>query len=240
VHLSLYFHAQHLATGSGVVAHDSSGRQFLITAAHNFTGRHPDTTQAQSRTAGLPNRVVVEGCCANFELNLYGGDNDPNVDAALYQQHPRGAQIDVTMISVPPTARVDYPLDRSFLHAHSNTQLSLCVGQECFVVGFPEGLIHRVSEDVIFPIRITGHIASEPGVDFNGEPKLLIGAVTRGGMSGSMVIVSDRNSRRNRLVGIYTGRVPAVDARALRTGDVSTALGWVYKSSVITDLILSR
>jgi len=107
-------------------------------------------------------------------------------------------------------------------------------------VGFPEGLIHRVSKDVIFPIRITGHIASEPEVDFNGEPKLLISALTRGGMSGSMVIVSDRSSGQNRLVGIYTGRVPAVDARALRGGDISTALGWVYQSSVITDLILSH
>jgi len=237
VHLTMFFGQQRLAIGSGVVAHHASGQRFLVTAGHNLSGRDPVSRRALSDTLGLPNRVAAEGCYANFELNLYDGDNDPNVDRPLYLTHPRGPQIDVTMMQVPSAARVWYPLDASFLDHYSNTQLPLRIGQECFIVGFPEGLIHRVSADVIFPIRKTGHIASEPEVDFDGEPKLLVDATTRNGMSGSMVIVSDRDRDWNRFVGIYTGRVPAASAQAQRTGDVSTALGWVYKSSVVTDLL---
>jgi hypothetical protein len=79
VKLTLFFEETELAIGSGVVAEHSS-RPVLITAAHNFTGRHPDTRAAIANHGGIPNIVGVEGCRARFQENLYLGTNSPTED----------------------------------------------------------------------------------------------------------------------------------------------------------------
>jgi hypothetical protein len=72
-------------------------------------------------------------------------------------------------------------------------------------------------------------------LDFRGRPIVVIDVTTRGGMSGSPVIVRREyfGSRQYRLVGIYTGRYPVVET------DKDPALGIVYKPKVIREIFRS-
>jgi hypothetical protein len=203
VHLFAFFNAELLGTGSGVIAQHSSGC-YLITALHTVSGRDPETQQPLHKYGGIPNRLVVEGCQCRFEMSLYTGDNTPLETNRLFAIHPRGPRIDVTVMRVTRSPRdLFMPLDIGFLTERLNTELPLYVSQTCYILGFPEGIIHRPRPDVaVLPIWKTGHLASEPGFDFDDLPRLLIDATTRSGMSGAMVFVTE--PPRNRFVGIYT------------------------------------
>ena len=239
----MLYNEQRIAVGSGVVAEHSSG-QYLITAWHNLSGRNPVDGSVLSRTAAIPNRVEIEGCYTKIATNLYHGGNDPGVDSPAFAIHPNGPTVDVTAMRLREVGSIYQSLDVSFLTPSSNTQLPLYVSQTCYIIGFPEGLRHRPVAEVTFPIWKTGHIASEPAVDFDDQPKLLIDATTRRGMSGAMVIV--RKSPKSRFVGIYTGRYKqSSEIRSLEelnpneesNPSFTAELGWVFKSSVINKLI---
>ena len=237
--LSMGFEGSHLAIGSGVIANAFDGNRYLITAWHNLSGKRPETGLPLSGNGGLPNQLRIEGCGVDFSANLYAGDNNPNSDPPLYSTHPSGPEIDVTVFRIPHGVRVDYPLDNSFLHPNLNSALPLHVGQTCYILGFPEGLIHRPIENVAFALWKTGNIASEPLFDFEGQPKLLIDATTRRGMSGAMVMVSE--GIRNRFVGIYSGRykqpITATDDDIERDRRFTAELGWVFRSDLVNELI---
>src|SRR6266853_744029 len=235
--LTMAYEGTELATGSGVIARDSYGSLYLITAWHNLSGKRPGSGSPISDKGGIPNQLRVEGSNVQFATSLYAGKNDPNTDKALFATHPSGSIVDATVFRVAAGTRVDYPLDRSFLMPRYNEELPLYVGQTCYVLGFPEGLIHRPFEKATFPIWKTGNIASEPLFDFDGQPKLLIDATTRRGMSGAMVVVSEKG--RKRFVGIYSGRYKQAES-----GDnpdpnpyFTAELGWVFRSEVVSELI---
>ena len=234
--LTMGYEGTRLATGSGVIATYLDGRHYLVTALHNLSGRRPGSDIPISDNGGIPNQLRVEGCNIDFPTNLYCDDNDPNTDTASYAIHSMGSAIDVTVLPVPREIQVYYALHNSFLMSRTNSELPLYVGQQCYVLGFPEGLIHRPFEDALFPIWKTENIASEPFFDFGGQPKLLIDATTRSGMSGAMVVVSERN--RSRFVGIYSGRYKQAE-----TGDnpdpnpyFTAELGWVFRSEIVGQL----
>jgi len=231
------YEGQKLGTGSGVIARDTDGQLYLVTALHNLSARKPGQNMPISPSGGLPNQLCVEGSDLKFEANLYAGENDPNTDPPFYCTHESGSAIDVTILRVPAATRVYYPLDSSFLIPRYNSELPLRVGQTCYVVGFPEELIHRPFENALLPIWKTGNIASEPLFDFVNEPKLLIDCTTRRGMSGAMVVVSEQG--RNRLVGIYSGRYKQTSAADTYEDNrnFTTELGWVYRSEIIRELI---
>ena len=109
---------------------------------------------------------------------------------------------------------------------------------------FPE--YELLPEIVIVPVPLTLSdplpprlFASEPLFDFDGQPKLLIDATTRRGMSGAMVVVSENG--RNRLVGIYSGRYKqaAPEDSPEQNPNFTAELGWVFRSEVIGELISS-
>jgi len=239
-YLTMLFNDKEIATGTGILALHPNGQTFLITALHNLTGKEPITNEIKSRSGGIPNHVRVETYFTDFQLNLYHGGNDINSDSPFFRIHRLGSRIDVTVLPVPvavePTAR----LDPSFLTDQLNSQLPLYVSQECCIVGFPEGLVSRPQPNVVMAVWKTGHIASEPYVDFYPEiPVILIDATTRRGMSGAPVIV--RKGDRTRLVGIYSGRFkqPLTNNSSPHEAALqfTAELGWVFKWKVIDDLI---
>ena len=84
------------------------------------------------------------------------------------------------------------------------------------IIGFPLGL----TGPGVFPIWKTGHIASEPALDYKAEPLFLIDATTRGGMSGSPVVFRATGGYKQKtgeyiissgpvtlFLGIYSGRL---------------------------------
>jgi hypothetical protein len=106
--------------------------------------------------------------------------------------------------------------NESFFDEMQNQRfVELRVTQTCFVIGFPLGLVDRTTPVHLLPIYKTAHIASEPHLDFQGRPIVIIDVMTRRGMSGSPVVVSRDyyGWYQNRLVGIYTGRYPALETR---------------------------
>ena len=113
---------------------------------------------------------------------------------------------------------------------------SFGVTQTCFVIGFPLGLVDFTIPSYVLPIYKTVNIASEPHVDFQGRPIVIIDVTTRHGMSGSPVIAGREYFGRQlyRFLGIYTGRYPAAD----RFED--PALGIIYKPKVIGEIFRSR
>jgi len=240
VHLTAFFNAQQLATGSGVIAQHSSGC-YLITALHVLSGRDPETQQPLRTDGGIPNRLVVEGCQFRFEINLYSADNTPSETTRLFAVHPRGPRVDVSLMRITGDRGNLMPLDISFLTESLNAELKLYVSQTCYILGFPEGLIHKLRDGVVIPIWKTGHLASEPGFDFDDLPRLLIDATTRSGMSGAMVFVT--KPPLSGFVGIYTGRYKqpmneesSPDERDRR---FTSELGWVFRSAVVHELITS-
>lgn len=231
------FNDEVLGSGSGVIAKNPLGKYYIVTALHNVSGRTPGQNTPIRKDGGIPNRICVEGSSVAFEIDLYDGANDPNEDHPVFLTHRDGSSIDITLLEVPSGVRPLYPLDSSFMVPRLNQSLPLSVGQTCYILGFPDGLIHRPLPNTVFPIWKTGHIASEPKFDFDGQPKLLIDATTRKGMSGGMVVVA--TGVLNRLVGIYSGRYKqAAYADTYEENPYFTSeLGWVYRAELINELL---
>ena len=236
VHLTMYFKAestiQELATGTGFI-YRIDHRYVLVTARHNLTGRYPDANQTISKTGGVPNEVFIEGYYYRATIPLYAGANDPNDPhdcPAVFRQHPSDPTMDIAVL--PFTSPNEWAtLDASFFSERQ--YIKLAVTQTCFVVGYPYGLVDRPDPYHVLPIYKTANIASEPYIDFQGKPIVVIDVTTRPGMSGSPVIVQEPHfgMTRNRLLGIYTGRFPG-----LKEGDDS-ALGIVYNRRAIQEVL---
>jgi hypothetical protein len=118
--------------------------------------------------------------------------------------------------------------------------------QECYIIGFPYGLVDRTNPNCPLPVWKTGHIASEPLTDFQGEPRILIDSLTRPGQSGAAVFVDggtwNRDVTVTRFVGIYAGREKA-KSKSTKDGEYWD-LGYVFKPRVIDEIfaenLLSR
>jgi hypothetical protein len=121
---------------------------------------------------------------------------------------------------------------------------SIYPGMDVFTVGFPLGL----TAGGIFPIWKRGSIASEPDVDIEDLPKILIDTANGKGMSGSPVFVQEsgfwyprgtdnlrdaRFGKTKRFLGIYSGRILGEDVLAAQ-------LGIVWKEKAIKEIIKSR
>jgi hypothetical protein len=171
----------------------------------------------------LPNFVEITGDNLQATLQLYDQDNDPNTCNYAFWRHPAGPNIDICVLPISQPASSS--LDPSFLHPKDHAAMvKLYIAQLCFVVGYPEGLFVRQSDQSVLPIWKTGHLASEPSIYFDGVPKLLIDVATCEGMSGSPVYV--REHKYHRLLGIYTGRTSQL-----------SELGFVFTPEAILKII---
>lgn len=218
--LKMWFRDQYISCGTGIIIHHE--RPFLLTALHNLTGREPVTLECKSKTGALPNRVTFEGFFVSGGENLYDGVNEPSSCTPLYWRHPKGNRIDVALVPLttqPPSHSVIHP---SFIDPAENAKyIRLYVSQTCHIIGYPDGITIRPHDEVVFPIWKTGHLASDPYIDIECDRKLFIDATTRPGMSGSPVVVRDRDFTR--FVGIYAGR--------------QSEIGYVFKPPVINEIL---
>ncbi|MFM2429189.1 MAG: hypothetical protein RLZZ511_402 [Cyanobacteriota bacterium] len=152
----------------------------------------------------------------------------------------------------------EYPLKTIIQYSEDSPKLAVCSanhpglglqnlllepGLDVFILGFPIGM----SGGAEFSVWKRGSIASEPSLDVDQLPKILIDTATRKGMSGSPVYAvprfpysmledQDENGTykqfmgmAERLIGIYSGRVGM--------GAFKAQLGVVWKTSVIDEII---
>jgi hypothetical protein len=221
-------------TASGVIR-TLNGLNYLLTALHVLTGREPDNRLKKTYP---PNRITIEGFLSRWQCNLYGGANDPFSDAPLYWRHPDGAHLDVGVLPLGSTLRSNCSLDESFFDPAKNEAFRIYVMQSCYVVGFPYGLVDRTDTNFPLPVWKTGHIASEPLTDFQGQPRILIDGLTRPGQSGAPVFVGGGtwggDVTVTRFVGIYAGREKAI-SRSVNDGEYWD-LGYAFKPRVIEEI----
>ncbi len=233
LHIKMRFGSQDLSTGTGFVVQSGSG-PLLVTNRHNVTGRNPHTGQPLSKTAGVPDNIVImhnqKGRLGNWisrEEPLFVAENQPR-----WHEHPQmGAKADFVALPLSNTIDVDF-----YMYDPSQPGADILVGPAdvLSVVGFPFGLTGGGS----LAIWATGFVASEP--DLPDQPTFLIDCRSRQGQSGSAVIAhrgggmvamagggsSVFSGPVTRFLGIYSGRINA-----------ESDLGIVWKASAIAELI---
>lgn len=106
---------------------------------------------------------------------------------AEWLEHPEwGRSVDVVALKIGPLDGAK--LFHQPINTHAFDNFEPAVGDDAFVIGFPM----RMDGGSGFPIWKRASIASEPDIDLDGLPKLLIDTATRKGMSGSPVIAMRR------------------------------------------------
>lgn len=246
------FDGQVLSTGTGFLCESARGVLCLITNRHNVTGRRQDNNAPLSRTGGVPNEIVVrmprivqvpvhygEGTPAGFRL-----DWDAITVALIAEENPRwiehpvlGARADLVALPL----ELGYEPDRNLVcqtHDPIDRQIRLGPTDSVSIIGFPFG----ESAGRNMAIWVSGTIASEPDVDYNDLPLILVDCRGRPGQSGSPVVayrnagmVSLRNGNTaafsgpvSNFIGIYSGRIRD-----------DSDIGMIWKAQAVNDLLAS-
>lgn len=233
--IEMYFGETRLSSGTGFLAESPSGL-VLVTNRHNFTGRRQDNNQPLSITGGVPDRIHVWRNGAGnlgqwwmFEYRLYD-----DAEQRKWHEHPSlGTAADFVALPMDTPFNVaNYPYSTS----PPAQELLVRPSELVSVIGFPLGQ----AAGGLFGIWVSGFVASEPDVDYNGQPQFLVDCRTRPGQSGSPVIAvrngmaTMKNGNVNlgnyyaEFLGIYSGRI----------SDQSD-IGIVWKRRAIDELITS-
>lgn len=227
------------------------GAVFLVTNWHVVSGRDPITLQPLDKVhAAIPDRLGVTFAIAKpvgnnmnhifwyeVPLPLYEDDERKN---AVWLEHPvHGHGVDVAVIPLSGFEK-SFKITSANDAAHDLVKLRLFPGSDVYVLGFPLGLTGGGQ----FPIWKRGTIASEPGIDLDGMPKLHIDTATRKGMSGApvyaqqvgLIVPEDPNDpakgslgRARRFLGVYASRLDG--------DEFSAQLGVVWKEAAIEQIV---
>lgn len=225
-----------LASATGFIV-NANGINYLITNWHVVTGRSAETEKPLSDSAGIPDTIkIVHHHCSG--LGAWKITDEPLFDAdgnKRWIEHPNhndSSKIDV--IALPLSCEEDvkfFPLDLSLAETDLIPRTAMAVS----IIGYPKGL----STGGHWPIWKTGHIASDPDIDYQDKPAFLIDATTRTGMSGSPVLLRSNGGFETRsgthiiaggittlFLGIYSGRI---------SKDIEVGMIWRY--NIIRDIL---
>ena len=233
--IEMAFGQQSISTGTGFVCQSTTG-PLLLTNWHNLAGRHPHTKQPLSPTGAIPDSVRIVHNKAG-QLGHWLVKTEPLLKKAKprWIEHPQlGDKVDVVALPLQDLEDVAlYPYEPA-----GGPDLAINPAEPVSVVGFPFGLQAGGS----LAVWATGFIASEPAIDFNDLPILLIDCRTRPGQSGSAVI-AHRNGGSvamadgstailggpaTKFLGIYSGRI-----------NEQSDLGIVWKADAVSAIVHS-
>jgi hypothetical protein len=223
---------------------------FLVTNYHVVTGRTP-----LSKEAGLGDRLqflIHEdrsdlARVRHLELPLYDAQHQP-----LWMTSDSAPDADVVLLPLPPAAYEGVSLF-VFTDAHTHGDIKMRPTSGATLLGYPYGFADTAHD---LPVWKTGHIASEPSVDFDNRPVFLVDVSAFPGMSGSPVLAvangiyeneegQMRSGRVLKLLGIFSAMPvvramkPAsatVDAVPEIATETALQLGYVWKAALIADL----
>ncbi|MBW0114928.1 S1 family peptidase [Pseudonocardia abyssalis] len=228
--------AEPIASGTAFVV-TADGRHYIITNRHNVTGRD-SRNRPVSDTSRMPDTLHIwhyDGDGRRISWRkiiepLYLSPGHP----AWFEHPVHGAKVDVVALPVTWTEDVTFlPHDQQ---SYERTSVAVRVAADVSIIGFPYGLTGGGA----LGIWSRGTIATEPDIDFDDLPLLLVDSRTRSGQSGSPVIFTTGGKSvptkdggtmmgsgdETILVGVYSGRVNA-----------ESDLGFVWKASVIDEII---
>jgi hypothetical protein len=225
---------------------EHKGRLFLVTNWHVVSGRHFQTGKPMDeQKATLPDRLRYLAPCKGHdgewmeaECLLYKDANDTRApEAPVWFEHgAHGHKIDVVAIPITlPDGATAHTIDR----VNTVPKLLLSISRDVFVLGYPRGIDGGRG----FPIWKRASIATEPEIQLDGLPKMLIDTATREGMSGAPVIaIADgdfdvegqpaayrKPGRVYRFVGVYSGR--------LGRGEMEAQLGIVWRERALSEIL---
>jgi len=163
-------------------------------------------------------------------------------DSPRWREHPtHGRKVDVVAIDV---GSIDVPLFTLPVNSYDEfVDFEPVVGDDAVVIGYPLGLTGGSG----FPIWKRASIATEPEIDLDGLPKVLIDTATRKGMSGSPVLAVRKGIARPRggtgqlsgddvlgtsetFLGVYSGRVD--------DDPLGAQIGIVWKAAAVAETVL--
>lgn len=246
-----------LGSGSAAVFKQPEGI-YIFTARHVLNGTDMVTGELLDPEGAVPRHLRV--CFAHsgslepiwVETTLLDDEHNP-----LWIEHPTNAAADVAAVLLPnelvsgdaliasldPYRVIEQQdlIDPEFSHVVTledpGKNIPLMIPSELFVIGFPFGARGTWPA----ALWITGHVASEPDLDYDGQPYFMIDARTRKGLSGAPVVrhlptgstVSLAGSSAmvsgapaTQLVGIYSGRL-----------NEASDLGRVWRVTVLQELL---
>ena len=214
-----------------------NGALFLVTTWHVVTGRHAQTGACIHNLATEPDAIAVDHH-QNHLVGRWVRVRYPLFDAngPMWLEHPSGcghiAGVDLVALPIQnPEGTMARPLKIAGSDAAAlEMEAGVRVAAPVHVIGFPKGYGNAGQ----WPLWLTGHIASDPELDFDRLPRFLVDVRTRGGMSGSPVVI--RTSRfiggeqhTAKFLGIYSGRVHE-----------DLDLGYVWRPQALRELLERR
>jgi hypothetical protein len=252
--------AQPLSQGTGFLyattkPDGSVDTVFIATNYHVVTGHSPGTGEANQgdhvrfmlhTDANDPKTVI------GVEMPLYTKNVEPLWIASA--DHPNA---DVVLLPLPPAAYEKKAFLYVFTEAHTAGDIRVRPTSQVALLGYPYGFSDTVNH---LPVWKTGHVASEPYVDFQGDPLFLVDVSAFPGMSGSPVLAVANGTyetesgamttgRMYKLMGVFSGmRVVkpqnAGDVSVFNPGGIATAgdslqLGYVWKAALLADIARS-
>jgi len=238
--LSLQTKSQHLAWATGFIAESPIG-PVLITCRHVLTGRDNQTNKPLSKTAAIPDEVIIRHNGGNSSENISKvvSITQPLLDnngKQLWFEHPvKGCSIDV--VALPIKVEPLIVLIKSSLGV-GDPKIICRPSEFVNVIGFPFGK----SGPGQFAIWSTGSIASETSIPFDGLPVFLIDCRSKSGQSGAPVVAyrttsivtEDGNigigtgNAASRFLGVYSGRIHP-----------DTDIGMVWSANTVLELVKS-
>ncbi|PSV87171.1 hypothetical protein C9I88_20315 [Photobacterium iliopiscarium] len=249
IRIEMQFNETKLSVGTAFI-YEHQNKTYLVTNWHNVTGRNPQTLQPLSKHLSIPNSIILPIPFSHKIENGFESVNWKSKGLELYEndkpiwfEHPtHGHDVDVIVI---PLGGIE---DTKLIASNDKETLGLELipirpSLDTFVLGYPLGM----SGGANFPIWKRASIATEPNIDLDGLPKLLIDTATREGMSGSPVYAQatgyimpeDKTDPKDfmigearRFIGIYSGR--------LGSDTFQAQLGIVWKESAIIEIIESK
>lgn len=235
-YIELYFNEQFLSSATGFVI-EHEGKPYLVTNLHCLSGRNIFTNKHLSKTLAEPNNVRFLAF-ESGEMNCPKCHVEPLLDEegrSLWLENPRqGCPIDIAALECSIPLSDSFPINRI-----PQEKIQPRVSEGVFILGFPAGLKADITA-----IWKRGTVASEIGIPINDLPAFLVDTTTTTGMSGSPVLFRSRQMQVEggfiqstepfqKLIGIYSGRVPAING-------VETSLGYVWPAYLVYETVQQK
>jgi len=241
-----------MAAGTGFF-YEYEDYMYLITNGHNVTRVNPVTDERTTNSMAFPKRIkfYVKRLVTEPELAIIAEEVytplycDEDFKHPLWFVHPKhGYKVDV--IAIPVISKAEIPQGINLYPINSfgfDNNFDLEPSDDVFILSYP----FAIDGDKKLPIWKRGSVATEPALDINGLPKILVDTASRSGMSGSPVISfrSGIHMKNGQLaddtiigtirgfVGIYSGRITALDP-------LDAQLGVVWKQTVIDEMLSAK
>jgi len=222
-----------ISDATGFFYESAESKLFLITNWHVVTGRNPSNS-SESKTGTVPctlraklhrrqteKKDVQESVRLGSVRQMDFTVNSENGNNPEWFEHPQyKRQVDVVGIEIKNREELEEKYVFKIINKWESLDSNYVaeVMDDIFVVGYPWGIS---GSGGAVPLYKRGCIASDPVINSDGAPKLLIDCRTTEGMSGAPVIVSHRGiwnpdgkfsgnsviGTVNNFLGIYSGRL---------------------------------